>query len=161
MTPPRVYANWATAEVRARLGTVPDSTVATEVGVSKQAVQQVRVRLGISPSGPNEETSRRLSEAQRIHCPLHVSPMLGHVPDAAVARQCGVSSATVHRWRKEAGRLPVCGVAVVIHHVHLLGTMTDADVARQIGVKRTTIAHFRVRHPGYPLSPCRRRQSSE
>jgi hypothetical protein len=84
------HGDWAQPGIIERLGTVPDSVIAAEVGVTRQRVAQVRERLGI-----------RSSRSRGY--PQEMIDLLGYQPDLEIARAFGVCGNTVSELRRKLG----------------------------------------------------------
>lgn len=102
--------DWDDPEIRGRLGQVPDSVLAAELGMTKSGVQYARKRLGIELTEAARAEGRRLmGEApkpkrlgSRWEDPA-VLRRLGKEPDADIARDLGVTGAAVLRARRQRG----------------------------------------------------------
>lgn len=79
-----------------KLGTVPDHELALELGISHQAVTQMRRKLDI-PSYRDREHDRRRE------CPPEIVELLGKQPDSEIAEAFGVPAGWVRARRKERG----------------------------------------------------------
>lgn len=90
----RNRGRWDTPGVIDRLGVVSDGVIAEEIGVSRQAVSQMRIRLGIQSTEDRREQ-------------LMISPeliaKLGSASDIAIAKEFGLCVNRVRRARMERG----------------------------------------------------------
>ena len=92
-----------TPEIEAKLGTVPDKTIAAEIGCSVQAVYQRRRKLGIPACSPRENSPHMSREAvQRLRGAV-IRALEYHAGThgcsrSAIARAAGVSLRQVGRW---------------------------------------------------------------
>jgi hypothetical protein len=87
----RNRGDWARPGIVERLGLEPDSSIARDVGVTRQRVSQVRERLGIRAYSP------------RDHLPKELIELLGHQPDSEIAEAFGVKVGLVRDVRKDLG----------------------------------------------------------
>ena len=108
----------------------------TTTGVHAQQVSS-RNALGIPAFGHFQWTQPALA-------------LLGQEADAEVAKQLGISKASVVAKRQELGIAPVAGAASsqrfewTDEAVALLGTASDARIAAQLGLSRLTVYNARV-----------------
>lgn len=97
MTPFWFAGRWCRKDwgsILSRLGKVPDTHLAAEIGAHVKGVQRLRRKLGIA----------RYDRAKQIE------PYLGRISDARLARHFGVARETVARRRRKLG-IPPCNVA--------------------------------------------------
>ena len=105
-------------------------------GTSAKTVNLKRNALGIAAFGHFQWTKEAVA-------------MLGKEPDAEVARQLGISKASVVAKRTEFGIASLTGAASgafdwTDEAVALLGTASDAKVAEQLGLSRLTVYNARM-----------------
>lgn len=99
-----------TEDVIARLGTAPDTTIAVEIGITRQAVRLFRERRRIPAWSELKEISEELIAR------------LGTASDVALAEEFGVSSDRIARKRVELG---IARHAVPITHGKRSGYSRD------------------------------------
>ena len=87
-------STWLTDEVRAMLGTVPDSEVARKTGPTVSLIARTRKQLGISAATPHGS----ILDAWAY--------LFGTIPDSAIARVAGVSTPCVSVYRVRHPDLP-------------------------------------------------------
>lgn len=87
--PAKRLPSWL-AKVRERLGTVPDSVLAEEVGVSRQRMAQVRQNLGVTAL--HSPVYNRFNDA--------IQALYGVATDAEIMEAAHVDASQVSRWRK-------------------------------------------------------------
>ena len=105
-------------------------------GISAKTVNLKRNALGIAAFGHFQWTSE-------------TTALLGKASDAEVAKQLGISKASVVARRTELGIAPLTGAANrafdwTDEAIALLGTASDAKVAEQLGLSRLTVYNARV-----------------
>lgn len=131
------------------LGTLPDADVAKIAGVTRSAVQAVRVHRGI-PRAVKPSIDAQLDAWLASH--PEVYERLGRDPDQALAETCGFacSVASFTCWRQKRG----IRARPVLPYEHLLGVVTDAEIARAFGLSFVTVGNVRRRR-GIPAVPRR------
>lgn len=156
---------------RDQLGTVPDRVIAEATGRSVVAVRKWRTRLGLDsyremhPAVPWPE--RRRSPGRRW--PPELLDRLGREPDAALAREYGISRERVRQLRAERG-IPLSIEAVrartaaraeraaaqqrplPVEARAWFGVVSDAEIARRLRCSTSMVARWRSRYelPGPP-----------
>lgn len=120
------------------LGTMPDSALARELGLSQSDVSRARRQLGI-PS------SRARSRQQWVN-------LVGTKPDAALAQEYGVNTATVWAYRKGL-EVPSYQESVQEQVRPLLGKVPDRQIARDHDISLTGVKSLRAKLKIPPYSP--------
>lgn len=88
-------AEWSKPGIIERLGTVSDQVIATELGITRERVRQVRAQLGIADNRGRERNLDRLGPELRA--------LLGTVKDSVLAAAFGVSVYVIRGARERAG----------------------------------------------------------
>jgi hypothetical protein len=121
-------------EMIARLGTVPDGTIAEAMNVSRPLVQRKRAELGIPafPCSKGEWTPRRRA-------------LIGVLGDRSLAELVGTTVAAVAELRRKLGRPPARAAMWAQRILSDIGTMSDQAVATK---HHNRVSHSQVRPSG-------------
>jgi hypothetical protein len=131
---------------RARLGVETDTVIARDVGLSSNAVQYHRVRLGIPASSKGRIPVVRTWPPKDGEVPDWLLPHvtnLGVLTDAEVARATGRSREIIRLYRTALGR-PKAPPPDLSSITGRLGVVQDATLAAEIGVSVARVSRLRV-----------------
>ena len=122
------------------LGTIPDATLASKIGLAINTVQRKRKSLGIPASRP----------AKSLNWTPAVIGILGKFPDGEIARIHGMSILSVYKKRVALGIRCYARKSKTWHYwtkkeIALLGKMPDADVALRTGINKASVAWKRCK----------------
>ena len=151
---------WLTAEVEALMGTVPDRTLAVQLGVSKSPITDWRNRLQIAPCNPRHRINwdtvdlmtipaERLAKILPSWLTPKVRETLGTVSDSVVSRDTGVSPATVFTWRNRLRIAPLNPKKNIPWDAIALGQKRDSELAAILGVDISAV-HYQRTTRGIP-----------
>jgi len=121
------------------LGQVPDSAVASKYGISRQRVQQIRVRLGVPSYSEQEGIGRPLTDDE-------VS-LLGTMPDNELGMVLNTGRHRVSCERKKRGIPPFSPMDVLDDLLEpvkdQLGKVSDRKLARKLGLRTGQVQRYR------------------
>lgn len=126
--------NWTRKQI-AMLGTVPDSAVASKLGLAVGTVLKKRQKLGIPSSRP----------PKTLNWSTEAIAMLGKFPDGKVAAIFGMNILSVRNKRIALGIRCYARKSKAWHYwtkkeIALLGKMPDGDVALKTGINKASVA---------------------
>lgn len=157
-SPKRPPPAWQ-AGIRDRLGTVSDTVLAREAGVSRERVRQYRSSLGVTLNDEALHAVRAEAGAtKRRPLPDEARAWFGVVSDAEIARRLRCGTSVVAKWRKRYG-LPASPEPTPTRTSRFdafrdrFGVDTDKDIAKAAGLTMGAIISYRRTHPDLPRSP--------
>lgn len=132
-----------------KLGTMPDQTIASSIGVSREYVRQMRKFSGIAKFvQPKQPKQPKQVKAVRPPPAWWSDPDLGLVPDVVIAAKYGLSQATVQVRRsllKIKKKWAAGSVRQEIEKSLDLGRIADSAIAVKFGVSRMTVQRVRMK----------------
>jgi DNA-binding transcriptional regulator YdaS (Cro superfamily) len=144
-----------TEELVALLGVLPDTAVAAQAGLDRQAVAAERRRRGIPPARPRRSATAWTEE---------MLALLGTDSDAAVARKFGIRPGSVTYKRHQLGIPPFNPpphdqyrrFAWQPEYLAMLGKVSDRELAKALGLARASVTRKRQRLGIPPFQPALR-----
>lgn len=108
MSKKRNRVDWDDPLLRARLGKEPDSTIAADLGLSRERVRQVRSALGLKAN-----VDRARSEKEQLLTGTRgLDVLVGQISDVSLAEWLGVDADDIRAFREKLGipvRRALCG----------------------------------------------------
>jgi len=128
-----------------RLGTVPDSVLAAELGLSRQRIAQMRAYHNIPSFSAQKRASVSYDDIRDL--------LLAGLSNAAISAQLGAHHSLVRQIRRDLNLPPATSIArdrrdALIQP--LAGTMSQRDIAEKTGIPRDAVDDYFQRHPDAP-----------
>lgn len=144
--------------IRDRLGHVPDTDLAREVGRTHQRISQLRQDLGIDLDDHARSMVQARQEEQRAQYPEELIALLGVENDCTLAARSGLSISSIHRIRSLRGIPPALrkSRSKISPFEALLGTLSDEEIARKAGCTPSSVFSYRTKR-GIPSMKSKRR----